>query len=323
METPVVSAAPAMVSLLRGLVDYAGLFPPAQLGMAEAVAAYASHRRTADAWILGRFVVPAARLSELAQAAAPHLAATAGEPWPISVLVGSDPSADSRLAGAFVDANRGRLVVHAIEAKAGTPAEAERFLAALAQEAPALRSGRTHSLRSGQAPVFLEIPLSGDGGPTDLGPLLEVLKAQGASAKVRTGGLNPEAVPTAASLARFLCACAEAGVAFKATAGLHHPVRSVQAFTSSPDSPRGTMHGFLNVFVAAALVGEGLPAADAERLLLEERPGAFVFLGDSVAWEGHRVAAATLARVRRGFALGFGSCSFDEPVHDLRALGLL
>lgn len=303
---PAASVAPAMASLLCGLVDYAGLFPPAQLGMAEAVAAYAGHLRSAEAWMLGRFVAPALRLSELARAAAPHLPA-GGEAWPISALVGSDPQAESGAIASFAEASRGRLVVDAIEAKASTPAEAERVLTAL----------------PGGIPVFVEIPLLGDARLFDPAPVLAVLKAHGACAKVRTGGLTAGAVPAPALLARFLRACADAGVAFKATAGLHHPVRSVHPFTYDAGSARGTMHGFLNVFLAAALIQEGLPASEAERLLLEERPQAFVLDGDGLGWEGHRIGAETLARARQGFALGFGSCSFEEPVHDLRVLGFL
>lgn len=307
MTTPVASPAPAVASLLRGLVDYAGLFPPAQLGMADAVAAYAAHRRSAEAWMLGRFVVPATRLAELAQAAAPHLPAAGADPWPISVLVGSDPRTESEAIASFADANRGRLAVDALEAKAGTPAEAEEVLAALPD-------GIT---------VFVEIPLSDEAGPVDPAPLLAVLRAHGACAKVRTGGLSAGAVPAPALLARFLRACADAGVAFKATAGLHHPVRSAHPFTYDPGSARGTMHGFLNVFLAAALLRDGASASESERLLLEERPQAFVVDGNGITWEGHRIEAERLTRARKRFALGFGSCSFEEPVRDLRTLGFL
>jgi hypothetical protein len=315
MTAQVAPVSPAVVSLLRGLVDYAGLFPPAQLGMPEAVAAYGAHRREPDAWMLGRFVVPAARLPELARAAAPHLPAPGDEPWRVSAIVGPDPRAEALLVGSFNDEHAGRIVIDALEAKARTPEEAREVLSALVPGDPSLRSGGT--------PVFIELPLS-EGLPSDdLMAFLEILKARGARAKVRTGGLTAEAFPPPALLARFLCACAESGVAFKATAGLHHPVRSAHAFTYARDSARGTMHGFLNVFVAAALVAEGLPARHAERLLLEERPEAFVFEGESLAWEGRRIGAEALARARQGFALSFGSCSFAEPVHDLRTLGLL
>ena len=52
-------------ALLSGMVDYAGLFPPAQLPLEKAVREYAVHLGGAEAWMLGRFIIPAQRLEEL------------------------------------------------------------------------------------------------------------------------------------------------------------------------------------------------------------------------------------------------------------------
>ena len=153
-------------------------------------------------------------------------------------------------------------------------------------------------------------------------PLLTVIASRGARAKVRTGGLSAEAVPTAASLARFLAACASLRLPFKATAGLHHPVRSERAFTYAADSPRGVMHGFLNVFAAAVLLREGrIDASGAEALLGDERAQTFAFDGDVLRVGTHTLNEHEIDRARREFAVSFGSCSFADPVDDLRALG--
>ena len=78
---------PSARALLEGLVDYAGLFPPAALSMEDAVAEYARWRRSPEAWMLGRFVLPAARLRDLARDADAHLPEPgAGEPWRLSAL---------------------------------------------------------------------------------------------------------------------------------------------------------------------------------------------------------------------------------------------
>lgn len=66
-------------SALRGLIDYAGLFPPAQESMDDAVRHYAAYRRAAHQWMLGRFVVPASRLDEFAAAVAAYLPDAHGE----------------------------------------------------------------------------------------------------------------------------------------------------------------------------------------------------------------------------------------------------
>ena len=76
--------------------------------------------------------------------------------------------------------------------------------------------------------AYFELPIDADPAP---------LAGGRGRAKVRTGGLTPEAFPAPADLARFLYRCAKARVPFKATAGLHHPIRSMQRCTYEPDSP--------------------------------------------------------------------------------------
>ena len=151
-------------------------------------------------------------------------------------------------------------------------------------------------------------------------PLAEIHTAW---AKVRTGGLTPEMIPSSADLAAFLCAAAVRRVPFKATAGLHHPIRSMRALTYAGDSPRATMHGFLNVFCAAALAWHGLGEGTVSELLEETDPAALEFDEAGFAWKGHRLDTSQIHTARREFAHSFGSCSFEEPVADLRELGLL
>jgi hypothetical protein len=157
-------------------------------------------------------------------------------------------------------------------------------------------------------PVYFELPLE---------------QLAGGFAKVRTGGLAPEAIPTAEDLAKFLCAAATRRIPFKATAGLHHPVRSARPLTYAVDSPRATMHGFLNVFAAAALAWHGMDEPHVVQLLEERDPSAFLFSDDDLLWNGHRLTTEQIAQARREFAHSFGSCSFEEPVTELRGLGLL
>ena len=60
-----VKAGSTALMLLDHVVDYAGLFPPASRSLEEAAWQYGEHRRGANAWMLGRFVLPASRLDEL------------------------------------------------------------------------------------------------------------------------------------------------------------------------------------------------------------------------------------------------------------------
>lgn len=287
--------------LLDRLVDYAGLFPPAALPMSAAAAEYASSRASADAWMLGRFVAPIARLDELALESAPHVDERQG-PWAVSGIAGADPAADIDRVRAFNGEHRGRLVVDTVELRATSIEAIESALA-----------GKDRELI-----VFVEVPLRDEPRP-----LLEAVLRHGARAKARTGGTTPDAFPTAAELARFIAGCAAIDLPFKATAGLHHPLRSDQRLTDQAKAPMATMFGFLNVFVAAAFACGGMDEEALAPLLEERDVEAFSFDDDEIRWRHHLVGREQIADARHSFALAFGSCSFREPVDDLRQLGLL
>jgi hypothetical protein len=144
--------------------------------------------------------------------------------------------------------------------------------------------------------------------------VLPELKRRGLRAKIRTGGITEDAFPSAETVAAFLRACKAAGVAFKATAGLHHPLRCVRPLTYEPNAAVGTMHGFVNVFLAAALVD------DAEAILLERDPAVFAFSDEGARWRDRFIPIDALGEMRT-FAISFGSCSFEEPIDDLKELG--
>jgi len=110
---------------------------------------------------------------------------------------------------------------------------------------------------------------------------------------------------------------------FKATAGLHHPFRAEYRLTYAPDSPRGTMFGFLNLFLAAAFVRLGLDQRSAQGVLEEGSPEAFQIEDEAISWQGHRASLADLEQTRDQVLVSFGSCSFTEPLQELQALHLL
>src|SRR5229473_2140286 len=139
-------------------------------------------------------------------------------------------------------------------------------------------------------------------------------------AKVRTGGLTPESIPAAEELADFLCGAAERRLAFKATAGLHHPVRWDRPLTYAPDAPRGVMHGFVNVFLAGIFAWYGTDHATVLEVLNETEADAFQFRDNEALWRDRCLTSQQIAEARREFAQSFGSCSFEEPIADLRGL---
>jgi hypothetical protein len=173
---------------------------------------------------------------------------------------------------------------------------------------PQIETLETKAAKRLSLPTYCEVPLD----------LIEA-----GFAKVRTGGLTPESIPAVEELADFLCRAAERRLAFKATAGLHHPVRSDQPLTYTADAPRGVMHGFVNMFLAAAFAWRGADRSIVLGILSETDSDAFQFRNDEGRWQDHRVTTEEIAEARREFAHSFGSCSFAEPIADLRKLGWL
>jgi hypothetical protein len=291
---------PALTSLLAELVDYAGLFPPAQLPMPDAVRAYADYRVGPHRGVLGRFVLPLARLDEFSTALA-HLPAIAPA-WPLSVIGTGDATADAAALLAFHHRQSAARIV-SLEVKVATPADVTRATAGL--------------------PAELEVWLELAPRAADLPALLAAVKATGHGAKLRTGGVTPDAFPTPADVARFLRLCRDAGVVAKATAGLHHPLRGDFPLTYAPAAPHGRMFGFINVTLAAALLHAGGSEADATALLDDADAQAFQVHPDALSWRGTRFSADQLAATRRHLCRSFGSCSFTEPLEGLQQLSWL
>lgn len=292
-------------ALLAGLVDYAGLFPPASEDMRAALECYASYTRSDDRAALGRFIVPISRLRELEEAGAELMPrGKRSEPWRLSVLIAEDVRG---AAEEMLKFNRRhspesadcRAVIDVAELKASTPDEI----------------GHEHMDLPRPLTAYFEIPIT-----RDVSPLVKAIAKAGARAKVRTGGITPEAFPAADAIVDFITTCRREGVPFKATAGLHHPIRGEYRLTYELDSPVGMMYGFLNVFTAAALIYAGESDDTALAVLEESDPAAFKFGDDAIHWREKRIDVDRILASRSEFAISFGSCSFREPVEELAHL---
>jgi hypothetical protein len=293
-------------ALLAGVVDYAGLFPPATLDMSQTVRNYADDLRGPDGWMLGRLIVPAGRLDEFERHAEGLLPTdTDAEPWHLSALVGAadDPqlATDIQRVCTFND-------THAVAAGG---LAAIRVLELRAAGADAIET----ALNLVPDELFPFFELSAEQDPRGL---MAALAGSDAGAKIRTGGIEPQAVPKPEHLARFIAACSAAGLPFKATAGLHHPLRHESPTLGVKE------FGFLNVFVAAVLADKaGLGEPDLSAILAEESADAFAFHDDELRYRDHAVPTDQVADTRLKRAISFGSCSFAEPREDLRSMKLL
>ena len=294
----------AVDALLSGLVDYAGLFPPASEGMREALENYASYRDGDDRSALGRFIVPISRLRELEDASRDLMPRGPGsEPWRLSVLVPDDVRSAGEEMLEFngrhgPGSTSGHALIDVAELKASDVDDIGRQRKELADFFTA----------------YFEIPVKGN-----VSSLVKAIARARARAKIRTGGVTPESIPPAEEVIDFIIACQHELVPFKATAGLHHPVRGPYPLTYEPVSPVGTMYGFLNVFVASALLYTGESRKTAIAALEETDLHAFGFDDDAIVWRDKRITADQLEATRQ-FAISFGSCSFREPIDELRPL---
>jgi hypothetical protein len=292
-------------ALLSGLVDYAGLFPPASEDMRPALESYASYIQSTDRSALGRFIVPISRLKELEESARGLMPNRPGsEPWRLSVLVAEDVRAAGKEMLKYNDRHSsgsadGYGVIDVVELKASTVDE-------IGYQQKALPPSFT---------AYFEIPIT-----AEMTALVKTISRVGARAKVRTGGITLEAFPRASALADFIAACQREAVPFKATAGLHHALRGKYQLTYEPASQTAMMHGFLNVFIGAALLYAGESEDTALAALEETDASAFRFEDGAIEWRDKRISAEQIMAFRSEFAISFGSCSFPEPVEELRYL---
>ncbi len=323
---------PATHALLDGLIDYAGLFPPVFLDLEAAVEEYGRHRSGPHAWMLQRFIAPASRLVEGDDPSAvldAHASLfQSGAPWSFSVLGLGLEDGES-----WLDAARRTLeVARAFDARHNSATVCDRFEirlpVALARDASALEDALTdleaeyRSAGDAGPRAALEVPFLEDA--STVGPAAQaVVDVNGRAGrpafalKFRCGGVTPDLVPDAETLASAVLEAVRAGAPFKATAGLHHPL------PNHDEAVGARMHGFLGVFGGAALARlHGLGPDDLAEIIDDGDPSSWS-IEDGLQWRSLRATAAEVADARQQAALSFGSCSFDEPIEDLRGLGWL
>jgi hypothetical protein len=301
-------------ALFERLIDDASLFPPAGLPMREALRAHARHAESAYAFVGGRFVAPASRLDELAATRA------ADERPDLAVVLdaaslgakGNTIRADLARVQRVRDAG---VAVSALEFRIPGPALGTDALDAILEEVAAgwpsdpvsVWYEPTYHLGWATPP---EVALAAVAAARESAPANVTL-----GAKLRCGGAKPTQVPEVADVVALLVAAQTCGVPWKATAGLHDPVRCTRDGVAA--------HGFLNLFIAGILLHAGaLEVALLDDLLAEEDARTFQVDPLHVGWREAQVGADAVAAAR-AHCVAFGSCSFDDPVNGLRELGLL
>lgn len=280
---------PIWEPLLAGLIDYAGLFPPAALAMDQATSQYTNYRASNQHGYLARFILPYSRIAEWQTS----LGSQPSQPWTISLLA-TDPAQLAEIP-ALNQRYQGWFVIDTAEIKA----ESLEQIAAI------------HAARPEQTMVFVEIPHDHD--PSHL---IAALRSTGLRAKLRTGGIIAEAFPEPEQIVRFLHTCISNGVAYKATAGLHHPLRGQYRLTYATDSAEGWMYGYLNLILASALLQENAAHHDVLAALLEHDPTTIKLTEQKMSWRNWQFEHDDVLAVRHNGLIAFGSCSFEEPINE-------
>ena len=311
-------------ALLNQVLDYAGLFPPAKLPLSDSLRIYLRAKKTSPhQWMLGRIVCPVAQLPDLLDLARGH--PDASRHLQVAAL---GKQADD--ATAFVpQIEKDVKAIKSFCTNFGRRDAVDMYEVAVPNVKPlvsALFMIPTAATELGRAglPVFFEVPRvetwrdDVDAACNLVSDLRLMNAAAGVGLKLRAGGLTAEAFPSDEQVACFIDRCRSANVVWKATAGLHHPRRHWD------EALKVWHHGFLNVFIAGILAQvHSLGEADLATILADREGQEFKFQADSIAWKNWSCTTAQIVACRTGVATAFGSCSFDEPCDELRAMGLL
>ncbi|MBX7044505.1 MAG: hypothetical protein K1X86_01605 [Ignavibacteria bacterium] len=324
----------SLKKLLTGLIDYAGLFPPASLPLSDAYKNYARYINESDEWILSKFICPAKQLSSLAGLIKSD--EINKKTFSISVLGRSGSNAEEFVKGTAEDVNLIVQFLQQTKNKFLTDAFEVRFPEDLILENNTnamyeIMNSTTAIIKENiplSVKIFFELPLKND-WKESVNNFTAALKKHNeyfgqdekflkSGLKLRTGGVEASAFPTPEQIAYVINTCYENQVPVKFTAGLHHPVRHYN------ESVKTKMHGFLNIFGAAVLLyGNDLLEQDLINIISDEDAGNFKFDDNYFRWKEFKSPLQVIENARRNFAISYGSCSFDEPREDLADLKLM
>jgi hypothetical protein len=310
MSAQLVPISPALARLLSKSIDYAGVFPPASLPLPDALEMFKRYINGQESWIVSSIIL---RIDQLAEAAGflgdtPFRLTAIPRQTDDSNLWLNRLREDCEYLRSFQAAHP-QVDVQALEIPVPKPDSTRVAIAQRVEQLLSIVSGYR---------VFLELPPGEDSYRENLEAMIAALQHHHLSLwglKLRMGGSISSAFPSVSTVAEVLGIVRDGGVPIKFTAGLHHPLRHW-------DNHLGVhMHGFINVLMAAMFAGAyRLPPKNIETILSDEVTKNFVFTGNVARWLDLPMRGEQIEDLRRSI-IGFGSCSVDEPLHDLRMLG--
>lgn len=298
-------------AFMNGLVDYAGLFPPAKLPLAEAITLYAHYLDTPDHWMLGRFIVPAQSLPQLT----PSLMSSFSPAKPLTLsILGQGGETESQFSSnlqndlqqmrLFGERYAERVTMELFEVKLPADANLPQLLA---------QTKQTISQAGFTLQLFYELPFNAEWDNRLIPTMIALSQTPGTIGfKLRCGGTEPAAFPTVMQLAHALVACRDAKIPLKCTAGLHHPIRHFAPEVGTK------MHGFVNLFAAGIFAHtHNLTPLQLLPILEDEEAAHFQFSQHTLQWSHLTSSTSQIAQLRQTALISYGSCSFDEPRQEI------
>lgn len=306
--------ATSLKALVTNLIDYAGIFPPAKLPLAEAFPKYLEYRKGKYSWMLSRFIIPAALLPELSKT----LTNVTLEDVPIHLSIiarggESDLKDDVSSLTEFAKKNEGRFTADVFEIKLP---DTDNIFDFMVSSCNRIKDTFKHEIKcffeTGTTLKSIEVTAEA------LRKYNDDESNNPAGLKLRTGGEQPETFPSPELTARFIKTCKDYKLFFKCTAGLHHPYRHYN------EGVKAHMHGFINVFGAAAMLDyHNIDEDTVLAMINDENAVSFNFRDEELEWNGLTIPTGKITLARKEFCISYGSCSFYEPVEDLQKLNLL
>lgn len=331
-----VSVKSSFQAFMKGIIDYAALFPPARRPLEEAIRQYADHRRGEDAWMLSRFLIPVDWLDIFKHYGKDFI--DVEKSIEFAVLGKKTDTIDefeaeiehvANQCEQFRDYYGGGVTTEILEIS--LPGEVvfsgnkQLLLTELLNRTinKLNRSART------PARVFLDPNLS-ENWKRDLPVIMEAIARHNETEakkaehyrytgiKFHFGGAGNAAIPSSEQVAFSLNRAREYNIAVKLAAGLLRPLRCYDETTQT------RVHGFLNI-IGGALLGYAHDLTDDElaHILEEEDPEYFLFTDEALCWKDYAVFTGEIAELREVALLSYESSSFDAPAEALRKLQFL
>jgi hypothetical protein len=301
-------SAASLRALLARSIDYAGMFPPCDLELAPALQNQAEYAQSADSWMLSAFVLSVSKFSDAAPLVSQF---DKHHPLRVSALGAKTENA----ANFQTELKNAADAIRSFQNQHADLVSVAQLEMVLPQDIDLSRLNEAATqLTDLKLQTFWETPAE---SAEETIALIARAKQPAFGYKLRTGGVTADAFPGSVQIAQAILASTKHHVPIKFTAGLHHPIRQFR------DEVKTEMHGFLNVVGAGVLSAEHhWDEAQTVDMLEDQNAKSFEFHDTVFAWRDWEI---TLDRIkaRRKFVTSFGSCSFDEPRDDLRALTFL